>query len=356
MELYPSYVKKFILKELKKEGSVIDDEKDVSSMELFSDIYDRINVTEFKTLDEKFRFLLDYDKILSVIEEYDYRKPYRHFCYFKCSNLQEEKIKLLIDEGKIIVFNPKEQKPVDEFDDEVYRPTIYQLEDQIFFKFSYHLKDKLNDESIKYVMLAIFDKRYGLLEIRFDRVGVVYKYSQTYYKDQIASILEYFHNYLELQIEYIDFKAVVEHVFSTKTDITIVAKRMLRNGTMAHLEAYEDEETVLPILGELENLIEDNKSLFERNDDTKSILQLLEHFLKEIDVKSDMPVVKIRIDDSGIKFGITHNYKDTEYSLFMLYGELIGEEMMNHVKDYVMRCYREFGEAISSNPLPTKEI
>ena len=130
---------------------------------------------------------------------------------------------------------------------------------------------------------------------------------------------------------------------------------MVRNGTLAHLEAYEDEETVLPILGELENLIENNKNLFEKNSDTKRILSLLENFLKEIDVKSDMPVVKIRIDDTGTKFGVTHNYKNTDYSLFMLYGELIGEEMMNNVKNYVMQCCREFDNEVSSDSLPEEE-
>ena len=62
------------------------------------------------------------------------------------------------------------------------------------------------------------------------------------------------------------------------------------------------------------------------------------------------------MDESGIKFGITHNYKDTEYSLFMLYGELVGEEMMGSVKEYIMRCYKDFRAATSADSLPTEEM
>ena len=69
-----------------------------------------------------------------------------------------------------------------------------------------------------------------------------------------------------------------------------------------------------------------------------------------------MPLVKIRMDESGIKFGITHNYKDTEYSLFMLYGELIGEEMMGDVKKYIMQCYKELTDAVSAVSIPTSKV
>lgn len=65
---------------------------------------------------------------------------------------------------------------------------------------------------------------------------------------------------------------------------------MQRNGTTAYLEAYDDGDGVMPILGELGA------------------------FIKEIEIKSDMPMVKVKFDDRDIKFGITHNYKGTEYN------------------------------------------
>ena len=194
------------------------------------------------------------------------------------------------------------------------------------------------------------------MEIRFDRVGIAYKNSHNYYKARIAEILNYLKENIDLETSDIDFKALVDFMKFERDDITIVAQRMTRNGTTAYLEAYEDEASIIPILGELDSFIETEKDLFDIDENTRAIRDKLQAFRREIEDKSDMPLVKIRMDESGIKFGITHNYKDTEYSLFMLYGELVGEEMMGSVKEYIMRCYKDFRAATSADGLPTEEM
>lgn len=210
--------------------------------------------------------------------------------------------------------------------------------------------------AIKYVMLAVIDKENEILEVRFDQVGIAYKNSHHYYRDKIAEILMYLKNNIELETADIDFKAVVDFIKSERDDITIVAQGMTRKGTTAYLEAFEDETSIIPILGELDYFIEKHKDLFDKDDNTREIRNRLQTFRKEIEVKSDMPLVKIRMDETGIKLGITHNYKDTEYSLFMLYGELIGEEMMSSVKEYIMRCYKDLRAATSDDVVSTEEV
>ena len=69
-----------------------------------------------------------------------------------------------------------------------------------------------------------------------------------------------------------------------------------------------------------------------------------------------MPFVKILMNKTGIKLGITHNYKGTEYSLFMLYGELLGEEMMGSVKEYVIQCYEDLRAATSVDAISAEEV
>ncbi len=349
LDIYPSYTKKTILKQAVDDGLVINNKKRNAQMRL--NFTDRIDVTDDETLDDKFRHMLDSENILAMIEEYEYKKPYRHFCCFECLTLNIEKIEEVVKAGKVNVFDKKEQRAIDDAE----KPTIYLLGDLIYFKFSYMLQNDTG-RTIKYVMLAIIDKESNLLEIRFDRVGIAYKNSHNYYKYKINSILKYLEETIELKVLSIDFKAVVDYMKSEKDDITIVAQRMTRNGTTAYLEAYEDEASIIPILGELDSFIEEQRELFEKNDDTKEIRSKLKDFLKEIEEKSDMPVVKIRMDESGIKFGITHNYKDTDYSLFMLYGELMREEMMSSVKEYLMRCYKELAAATSADSIPTEKV
>lgn len=349
LDIYQSYTKKIILKQAINEGLIINNKKHDGQMTL--NFTDSIDVTDDETIDDKFRHMLESENILAMIEEYEYKKPYRHFCYFEYSSLDICKIEHLVKGGKVNIFDKKERKPVDTFES----PTIYLLGDLIYLKFCYILKNDTGS-TIKYIMLAVIDKENNLLEIRFDRVGIAYKNSHNYYKDRIESILKYLKENISIEVKNIDFKAVVDYMKSEKDDITIVAQRMTRNGTTAYLEAYEDEASIIPILGELSSFIEEQKELFEQDDNTKEIRSKLQAFLEEIEVKSDMPLVKIRMDESGIKFGITHNYKDTEYSLFMLYGELIGEEMMGDVKKYIMQCYKELTDAVSAVSIPTSKV
>lgn len=349
LDFFPSYAKKVILKQAVNEGLIINNKKHRGQMTL--NFTDCIDVSDDETVDDKFNHILDSESILAMIEEYEYKKPYRHFCYFKYSNLNPGKIEELVKNGKVNVFDKKEQKPIDDSE----KPTIYLLGELIFFKFSFMLQNDIGN-TIKYVMLAVIDKENEILEIRFDRVGIAYKNSHTYYKEKIAVILKYLEENINLDTTDIDFKAVVDFMKSERDDITFVAQRLTRNGTTAYLEAYEDEASIIPILGELDSFIEEQKELFDRDDNTREIRDKLQAFRREIEVKSDMPLVKIRMDESGIKFGITHNYKDTEYSLFMLYGELIGEEVMCSVKEYIMRCYKDLRAATSADTLPNKEM
>ncbi len=349
LDIYPSYTKKVILKQAVNEGLIINNKK--RDKQLTLNFTDSLDVSDDETIDEKFKHMLESENILAMIEEYEYRKPYRHFCYFKYTNLNVEKIEELVKNNLVNIFDKKEKKTVDDTE----KPTIYLLGELIFFKFTFVLQNDTGSK-MKYVMLAIIDKENEVLEIRFDRVGIAYKNSHNYYKDKIAYIVHYLNKYIGLVTSDIDFKAVVDYMKSEKDDITIFAQRMTRNGTTAYLEAYEDEASIIPILGELDAFIEENKDLFERDNNTLEIKAKLQTFRHEIEVKSDMPLVKIRMDESGIKFGITHNYKDTEYSLFMLYGELIGEEMMSSAKEYLMRCYKELTTAVSIDSIPTEEM
>ena len=349
LDIYPSYTKKVILKHAVNEGLIINNKK--SSNQVTLNFTDCIDVSNDETLDDKFKHILDSESILAMIEEYEYRKPYRHFCYFKYSTLSIEKIEELVKDKRVNVFDKKEQKTIDDFE----KPTIYLLGELIFLKFSYMLQNDTG-YTIKYAILAVIDKENKILEFRFDRVGIAYKNSHNYYKDKIATILSYLKENIELETSEIDFKALVDFMKSERDDITIVAQRMTRNGTTAYLEAYEDETSIIPILGELDSFIEAEKNLFDLDENTRTIRDKLQAFRRDIEDKSDMPLVKIRMDETGIKFGITHNYKDTEYSLFMLYGELVGEEMMGSVKEYIMRCYKDFRAATSVNGLPTEEV
>lgn len=66
---------------------------------------DCIDVSDDETIEDKFRHMLDSENILAMIEEYDYKKPYRHFCYFKYLSFNAERIEELVKSKRVNVFD-----------------------------------------------------------------------------------------------------------------------------------------------------------------------------------------------------------------------------------------------------------
>ena len=162
LDIYPSYTKKSILKQAVNDGLIINNKKHSDQMTL--NFTDCIDVSADETIDDKFRHILDSESILAMIEEYEYKKPYRHFCYFEYSALKIEKIDELVRNRMVNVFDKKEQKPIDDSE----KPTIYLIGELIFLKFSYMLQNDTGN-TIKYVMLAIIDKE--------NKIYINYKYN-----------------------------------------------------------------------------------------------------------------------------------------------------------------------------------
>ena len=340
---YPSYTKKAILQLAVNDGIIINNVKNIGQTNL--NFTSSIDVSEDENIDDKYKHIKKTstvnENIYGLIEDYEYIKPYRHFTLFKLLSINPQKIEGLVSNKTVNVFDRKSKLSKDD----CIKPTIFVNNDKIFFKFSYILQNDTKN-SIKHVILAIIDANDKIIDIRFDRVGIAYKNSRNYYKDKINEILEYLQQNIELKFENIDFKAIVDYMKSAKNDVTIFAQRMTRNGTTAYLEAYEEEASIIPILGELDYFIEQNNDLFNKNIYTQEIKNKLQEFKNDIEEKSDLPLVKIRLDESGIKFGITHNYKGTDYSLFMIYGELIRKELMDNVRDFIIRSYYELNKKL----------
>lgn len=349
LHFYPVYLRKALLKDIVDEGLAINNKKnDPNQMNL--NLTDTLDVTDDETLDAKIQHVLQSDEICAYIEDFEYRKTYKHFCYFKTSGFNVATVKELVNSGKLNVFDRKNSSPIDSFD----KPTIYSTNDTIYLKFSYRLQN-YDGVVIKYVILVILDINNELIEIRFDKVGLAYKDTATFYKDKINHIIKYLEKNLSLTITTIDFKAVVEYMIREEKEITVVAQHMTRNGTTAYLEADEEDSTI-PILGELDRFIEQHEELFKKNADTIEIEKLLREFRNDIDIKSDLPKVVIRFDElENVKVGITHNYKGTDFSLFMLYGDLLREkEVMGNVRDFLMQCHRELNNVAPPLILPSE--
>ena len=101
-DFYPAYLKKELLKQVVNDGLVINNKKKNNQLSLkFADIVD---VSEFDTLDEKVNNILNAENVLQYIEEFEYKRQYRHFCYFKCSEIPPTKLEELVENGIVDVY------------------------------------------------------------------------------------------------------------------------------------------------------------------------------------------------------------------------------------------------------------
>lgn len=352
---YPAYIKRRLLTKLSEKSLIINNKRmsnggnnlllpDVSYID---DVSDKINHL-FQTM--------NIHSLISNIEDLEFRKEYRHMVWFKLKNLNiadiserianDESQSFLVYNGSFVSDSVNEEEP---------SITVKQVSSVLYFKFNYILSPRDGDttKKIKYVVLARIDSESEILEICFDKVKFDYRNSENFYSELIDNVLDRLITLLNLEVEPIDFKALIYFIKENKDDVNIIAMKLKRNGTVAHLDSFENEEFIIPILGELKNLIESNDALFNANQECIDIKGLLTDFIEEIEVTSDLPNVKLRWINELISLGADHNYHDKDYTLFMLYDELSTERRrIDYVREYFVQCITEFSEQIQSESLP----
>lgn len=352
---YPAYIKRRLLTKLSEKSLIINNKRmsnggnnlllpDVSYIE---DVSEKVNHL-FRTM--------NIQSLISNIEDLEFRKEYRHMVWFKLNNLNIADImeriatdatrSFLVYNGSFVSDSVNEEQP---------SITVKQVSSVLYLKFNYILNPRDGDttKKIKFVVLARIDLESEMLEICFDKIKFDYRTSENFYSELIDEVLERLKTLLNLQIEPIDFKALIYFIKENKDDVNIIAMKLKRNGTVAHLDSFENEEFIIPILGELKNLIDSNNALFNTNQECRNIKGLLSDFIEDIEVTSDLPNVKLRWINELISLGADHNYHDRDYTLFMLYDELSTERRrIDYVREYFVQCITEFSEQIQSEPLP----
>lgn len=357
--IYPSYIKRKLLSKLSQKDLIINNKR----MSNGGNNLWLPDVSYIEDISEKIEHLfqeMNTQKLISNIEELEFEKEYRHLVWFKIKNLNifdiEKKIRNDNSQSFIIHDESFISDLVNEADPSI---TVKQISSILYLKFNYILssRDENDSRKIKYVTIVRIDLKSGILEICFDKVKYDYKNFENFYSNLIDEVLKKLNDLLELEIEAIDFKALVYYMKENKEDVNIIAMKLKRNGTVAHLDSFENEEFTIPILGELKNLIYSNSELFSANKECENIKDILNDFIEEVEVTSDLPSVKLRWINELISLGANHNYHENLYTLFMLYDELFTERRrIDYVREYFIQCIVELNEQIQSKSLSDQTI
>lgn len=283
-------------------------------------------------------------RALKEVEYWEFTKNYKYSIPCEIHNFNSAIIEKIKEAGAVEFDALSTQ--TDELPDSPSQPTILNTDSALFLKFS--IKQDTYDPSTgeeehrKRTIVLYILKAENYAEFRFDFISP-YDNAKIY---DISHYLEHIIDYLamccNLGLNFMELDGLIEKVAADES-LNIIAQDMrMLDGSKAVLQASsrENENYVLPFLGELENILK------EYSDDLEQVpkfREVLLKFVEEKKVTSDLPWVTIKWEN-GTDTKFTFNYKASGFCLVQHYCSYnpsdIGMERMNHVSEYIVR-YRK---------------
>lgn len=349
---YPKYAQMKILKALEKDKIVILKNNQNATLD---DVQGIVNLVEVQDEEKLSTSISENNKTINFIEQTEFLKSYKYAALFKISNFDEEELNNLVDEDSVQDFNSDDHefdKLFDPEEDSEIIPTKFDMNDQVMvLKFSMLISGYVpstgDKRQVKYPILAIYYRHLEILEIRFDQIKGYLKQDEYFYHKQIQFVLEWISDTLNCDINELNLPPIIEYICNLdEEDVNVHSQAMsLKSGGKAVLDTGVNENYVLPLLGELKELIKANEALFNKNNEIKT---LLDNFILETEVTSDLPWISLVWKDSKSKGTIVkfnHNYMNQGYTLLQYYGLQTEMERMNNVTEYIIRNKRDLEQS-----------
>ncbi len=282
------------------------------------------------------------DKAVPIFEDWEYNKDYKYSVLFKCNDF-DNVFSMLKDVSQ------KQPELKNEISiGSVGTPIFKHSENQILLKFSkfFSAIDPLEQSELllKYPIIVIFDNKNKIVEFRFDAIKRVFlseKREQNVYSDLIDDINKILREKYNIITEPFDLDYITNISNSDINGVNVMAEyRKLPNGGNAQLEVGNNENYILPIIGELKELITKHSSELLK---VPMLAAALNQFIFENDELSDYTWIEVMWPDEvktrSIRVKFIFNYKGYSYTLIQHYYNniLIGRERMDHVTEHIIQ-------------------
>ncbi|WP_368910540.1 hypothetical protein [Streptococcus sp. oral taxon 061] len=289
------------------------------------------------------------EKVEKVIEKFEFEKLYKYSSIFEVSSpsddLQEKLDSLIHNEEKITTEDV---------------PTVIKTEKLYIIKFLKRcvgvklIEGIPRTYSVRYPMLAVYYPEYNVIETRVHTISRFLRNDESdFYNERISEIRRDIESKFAVNLDAMPLDQTVNFIAENDGNVKVSSQKMqLANGGDATLNSSQSsDETVLPILGELDAIIKDNSDLFEANEECQQIKQLLEDFIKDTEETSELPWRSLRWPNEikrrviQVKFNFVNLLSDNsnDFTLMEYYTNGRGIEGMNYVTKYIIEKYRESG-------------
>ena len=223
-------------------------------------------------------------------------------------------------------------------------PMWYENEERYFIKFvlqkSWFKEEDYEQVDYRYPIVIYIDEKIGIAEIRYDSIkNSLQKQEKDVYFNMVNSCLKWMINDLGLDLYVCDHSNTID-IINDKTDSSVQIYRQMmdmKSGAAAELKAGEGRDAVLPFVGEIRELIDENDVLFDNSPEVK---ELLLNYLNDIEATSRYTYIYIKwvnaVESQSFIVKVTFDYLNQKYTLLQhLTGtcnDLEMERMNNAIK------------------------
>ncbi|KOC53957.1 hypothetical protein ADU90_03990 [Clostridium botulinum] len=162
-----------------------------------------------------------------------------------------------------------------------------------------------------------------------------------FYNSIVNGVIGWIEGLIKLKLQKVELKPkvkkIIEQYNNNTEDAEVIPIRrdvFLKDGSKVVLDVDANKEFIVPIIGDLKFIINNNE---EEKEKALNIISQIEKLISKVE-EGDVPKVSLFWKDKDIILGIAHDYKEKGYSLLHYYGEIKSSEKMDYVREYLIKC------------------
>lgn len=338
---YSKNLQKYVCDLLNQEGYITFDKQesifDKDKKILFKSKKDWKNILETTTMTS---YCIPFYEYWEFIKLYKYSVPF----FYEIPD--EKELLELIKSKDIVIFDEKQyqSKYIINVTLEDAEPLCLNENENIFLKFVLQ-KSFVNQETFdridyRYPIVIYFNEKGKYLEIRYDSTKYNTSNNENYEKI-INDCINWLKSELQINLYICDHRNLIEVIKNADDKSVKLYKQMMEmsSGGSAELTAAESSDYVLPFVGEIRELIDENEELFSECSDAK---QLILKYLDDKEATANYPYIYVKkiepVESQSYMYKVIFDYLNHRYTLLQhITGSCkdLGMERMNNVIKYL---------------------
>lgn len=288
-------------------------------------------------------------KFTDFYEYWEFIKLYKYSVplFFECAD-SKEIIKNLLNIGAT-QFNPNNYMPEFVIDTTLKESLpLYWVNEEgnILIKFvlqkSYYRPETFEQIDYRYPIVIYINQDENILEIRYDAEKYAVNNMAVFdYQNLVMDCIEWLTKNLRLELNICNHANTIQIINDKQGEKVRIFRQLMQlsTGASADLTASEDTDYVLPFIGELKELINENAEAFEKADEVK---QILLQYLADKEATASYPYIYIKwvkpVESQSYIVKVTFDYFNQKYTLLQhITGDCkdLGMERMNNAIKYL---------------------